>query len=249
MAGCVRVDTDFHFTSPGRVVVEQQLQGTTASRQKPLLLGLQGLAPWLQEQVSGASELMAEELPQPQLKWRERNWLVGAATDPARLGPQARACAWPEPHLHWHPFSAAAVRQVEPPSRPNRLSNSIGSLNPVRSTTCCCVAGVEWLGPWQRCGGAAADHQPAAAAVPSWPAGLKLQGSGSIARCTPRGSSLRSSASAGSGKAESAGPCSSNCQRLRPATLERGRGWSDHQPTSGLVEARWLQRWWWRCWP
>ncbi|MGB0279140.1 MAG: DUF3153 domain-containing protein, partial [Prochlorococcaceae cyanobacterium] len=75
MAGCVRVDTDFHFTSPGRVVVEQQLQGTTASRQKPVLLGLQELAPWLQEQVSGASELMAEELPQPLLQWRERNWL------------------------------------------------------------------------------------------------------------------------------------------------------------------------------
>lgn len=117
MAGCVRVDTDFHFTSPGRVVVEQQLQGTTASRQKPVLLGLQGLAPWLQEQVSGASELMAEELPQPQLQWRERNWLVGVQQqvqldwDLSGLEPVPGL----ELHLHWHPFSAAAVRQAEPP--------------------------------------------------------------------------------------------------------------------------------------
>lgn len=117
MAGCVRVDTDFHFTSPGRVVVEQQLQGTTASRQKPVLLGLQELAPWLQEQVSGASELMAEELPQPQLQWRERNWLLGVQQqiqldwDLSMLDPVPGL----ELHLHLHPFGSAAVRQAEPP--------------------------------------------------------------------------------------------------------------------------------------
>ena len=125
-------------------MVEQQLQGTTASRQKPVLLGLQGLAPWLQEQVSGASELMAEELPQPQLQWRERNWLVGVQQqiqldwDLSGLDPVPGL----ELHLHWHPFSAAAVRQPSPPSRPNQPINSIGSPNPVGSTTCCCAAGV-----------------------------------------------------------------------------------------------------------
>ena len=117
MAGCVRVDTDFYFTSPGRVVVEQQWQGTTASRQKPLLLGLQELAPWLHEQVSGASELMAEELPQPQLQWRERNWLVGVQQqiqldwDLSALDPVPGL----ELHLHLHPFRPSAVRQAQPP--------------------------------------------------------------------------------------------------------------------------------------
>ena len=116
MAGCVRVDTDFHFTAPGRVVVEQQLQGTTTARQKPLLLGLHQLSPWLQDQIGGASELMAEELPQPQLQWRERNWLVGVQQqiqldwDLSALDPVPGL----ELHLHFDPFTAAAVRQAEP---------------------------------------------------------------------------------------------------------------------------------------
>ena len=97
--------------------MQQQLQGTTASRQKPVLLGLQELAPWLQEQVSGASELMAEELPQPLLQWRERNWLLGVQQqiqldwDLSMLDPVPGL----ELHLHLHPFGSAAVRQAEPP--------------------------------------------------------------------------------------------------------------------------------------
>ena len=100
-------------------MVEQELQGTTVSRQQPVLLGLQELAPWLQEQVSGASELMAEELPQPQLQWRERNWLVGVQQqiqldwDLSALDPVPGL----ELHLHVHPFSSAAVRQAEPPTQ------------------------------------------------------------------------------------------------------------------------------------
>ena len=84
-----------------------------------MLLGLQELAPWLQEQVSGASELMAEELPQPQLQWRERNWLVGVQQqiqldwDLSALDPVPGL----ELHLHVHPFSSAAVRQAEPPTQ------------------------------------------------------------------------------------------------------------------------------------
>ena len=82
-----------------------------------MLLGLQELAPWLQEQVSGASELMAEELPQPQLQWRERNWLLGVQQqiqldwDLSMLDPVPGL----ELHLHLHPFGSAAVRQAEPP--------------------------------------------------------------------------------------------------------------------------------------
>jgi len=118
----VRVDTAFDFRSPGRVRVLQQWQSPAAETSTVLvgpstnLLLAPALESWLQQQVQGAAQLLGEPLPEPELQWRERNWLVGVQQKLELQWDLTAVKAVPglELHLHLQPFAERSVQRARP---------------------------------------------------------------------------------------------------------------------------------------
>ena len=122
LGGCVRVDTAFDFRSPGRVRVLQQWQSPAVETSTVLggpsshLLLAPALEGWLQQQVQGAAQMLGEPLPEPELQWRERNWLVGVQQKLELQWDLTAVKAVPglELHLHLRPFAERSVQQARP---------------------------------------------------------------------------------------------------------------------------------------
>jgi hypothetical protein len=98
-----------------------------ANQASGLLLGPQ-LAPLLERQVQQATNLLDLELPAPQLRWRERNWLLGVQ--------QRLEFEWDlrpldslpglELRLHLQPLKLAAVRTALPAAAQVEASETVG---------------------------------------------------------------------------------------------------------------------------
>jgi hypothetical protein len=122
LSSCVRVDTELEFRGPGRLKLHQQVDSALAAAQRlPLatpsrVLRSTELAPLLARQVEEAAAMFGEELPGPQLTWRERNWLLGVQQriqfdwDLSSVQPLAGL----ELKLHLHPLRPGAIRQASP---------------------------------------------------------------------------------------------------------------------------------------
>jgi len=134
LGGCVKLDTTLQFHGPGRLELVQQLQNRTgaplpmaANQASGLLLAPQ-LAPLLERQVQQATNLLDLELPAPQLRWRERNWLLGVQ--------QRLEFEWDlrpldslpglELRLHLQPLKLAAVRTALPAAAQVEASETVG---------------------------------------------------------------------------------------------------------------------------
>jgi hypothetical protein len=134
MGGCVKLDTTLQFHGPGRLELFQQLQNRTGAplpmagnQASGLLLGPQ-LAPLLERQVQRAAALWDLDLSAPQLRWRERNWLLGVQQrlefewDLQSLQPLPGL----ELRLHLQPMKLAAVRTALPTAAQAEAPDTVG---------------------------------------------------------------------------------------------------------------------------
>jgi hypothetical protein len=236
LGGCVQLETTIQLPSPGRLQISQtslsatgqplpwQQQLAVALRQTPLRItadhGRQTLtAPVLPaadalallgSSLQDAARLAGVSLPEPQLSLKERNWLLGVRQqlvielDLRQLQPLPGLSLTVQLEPMRSQPAAAFLLALESP-RPRRP----GDCSVARDGVCTATAAA---GGWLRAAAAACLIAQSSS------------GSGSIARFTSRGKARRSSASWGSGSAVAAGPCSSSCQRLWPATRATGAG-------------------------
>lgn len=164
LGGCVDLNTSLRFTAPGRLQISQTSQSSTGSPlpwQRQLAAGLQS-TPWTLRQNHGQLSLKAPalpaqqaldlltatiqqgatlagvDLPAPQFRLQERNWLLGVRQEFHGSVDLRGLQAWPglELTLTLEPLPQRAVRKAEPlpvqplPPRQGRSSTLIWRLQP-----------------------------------------------------------------------------------------------------------------------